>query len=129
MEDDEQTSGSAEALLEEGINLFNAGHYHDAHDSWEEVWLASRATDGDFFKGLIQAAICLHHFERANLRGTRKLYVGHRRYLAEYSPAHKGVDVSRLLADMESFVGPVLEAEEGAAVPWRAESSPKIRRA
>ncbi len=126
--EEEQRGRSREELLVAGLELFNAGHYHDAHDSWEEVWLQSKATDGDFFKGLIQAAICLHHFERANLKGARKLYVGHRRYLAHYVPQHEGVDVARLLKDMEHYLKPVMEAGTDEEVPWREDSRPLLWR-
>jgi predicted metal-dependent hydrolase len=99
------------ARLAACVELFNAGRYHDAHEALEELWLATEGPDSDFYKGLIQAAICLHHLARGNLDGARGLYRGHRRYLAAYLPEHLGIDVARFLADMQRYLEPVLRGE------------------
>ncbi|MAF66298.1 MAG: hypothetical protein CMJ84_11660, partial [Planctomycetes bacterium] len=98
------------ALLADGAALFNEAHYERAHEEFEKVWLSNEAGDADFFKGLIQAAICLHHFQRGNLEGARKLASGHRRYLAAYLPAHRGLDVAGFLASMRAFLAAVTGA-------------------
>jgi len=103
--------GTAEALAE-GLALFDAGHYHDAHEAFERCWLASEGGDADFFKGLIQAAICLHHYVDRNVEGARKLYAGHRRLLAPYLPSHRGVDVTAFLAEMQRFLGAALRGSD-----------------
>jgi hypothetical protein len=40
------------------IDLFNAGFYWEAHEAWEELWIASGRTGeiADFLKGLIKLA-------------------------------------------------------------------------
>ena len=38
-----------------------------------------------FYKGLIQAAVALHHFGNGNIRGARKVYGRSRGYLAAVS--------------------------------------------
>ena len=40
-----------------------------------------------FYKGLIQAAVALHHFGNGNIRGARKVYRSSRGYLEPYRPA------------------------------------------
>jgi predicted metal-dependent hydrolase len=97
--------------LAAGVRLFNDGAYHAAHEEFEQVWLSTEGADSDFYKGLIQAAICLWHLERNNVDGARGLYGGHRRLLAAYLPSHKGLDVAALLADMQRAVGPALRGE------------------
>jgi predicted metal-dependent hydrolase len=118
-------AGDAEALLARGIEEFNAGRWHDAHESFERVWLSTQGEDSDFYKGLIQAAICLHHLARGNLEGARGLYSGHRRHLGRYLPAHRGVDLAALVADMQRFVRPALA---GPARPFDPSAAPRIRR-
>jgi predicted metal-dependent hydrolase len=118
----------AEGLLARGIELFDAGDYHQAHEEWEKVWIAGDSGDDDFWKGLIQAAICLHHLRRGELEGARKLYQGHRRYLAAYLPEHRGVDVERLLTQMQLLLRPVLRARPGEEVPFDAASAPRLGR-
>jgi len=58
-------------LLDEGIIFFNAGHYFEAHEVWEDLW---RETSGDlrlFYQGLIQTAVGLYHLSRGNMIGAR----------------------------------------------------------
>ncbi len=50
--------GSAEYL--EGIALFNAGYYWEAHEVWERLWHVHqrRGPIADLLKGLIKLAAC-----------------------------------------------------------------------
>ena len=98
--------------LAEGVRLFNGRCFEESHEEFEHGWLASEAGDSDFFKGLVQAAICLHKLEQGQLEGAGKLHSGMRRYLAAYLPSHRGVDVSGLLKEMKSFLQKVSEATE-----------------
>lgn len=118
-----------EATLRAGIELFDAGRYLAAHELFDELWEATEGPDAEFFKGLIQAAIALRHFESGNLEGAAKLYTGHRRCLSSYQPAHAGLDVERFLADMQAFLKPVVERRAGETVPFRSEARPRVFRA
>lgn len=119
----------AHARLEAAVRLFDSGRYHAAHEELDELWEATSGADADFYKGLIQAAICLHHWSEGNLEGARKLYSGHRRYLAAYLPAHAGLDLAAFLAGMQRALAPVLRARAGEAVPFPAEARPRLGRA
>lgn len=103
----------AAGLLAEGATLFDAGRYHEAHEAFEKVWLSSEAGDGDFFKGLVQVAICLYKLERGEFEGARMLHGGARRYLAAYLPAHRGLDVAGLLAGLQTHLRPLLRGRPG----------------
>jgi predicted metal-dependent hydrolase len=113
-------------LLADGAALFNEGRYEEAHEEFEKVWLSNEAGDADFFKGLIQASICLHHLQRGNLDGARKLASGHRRYLAAFLPVHRGLDVEGFLAAMQRFLAPLVESSPGEAPAWGADGRPRI---
>ena len=104
----------ARRAFAEGVAAFNEGRYHDAHEALESCWLATQGPDSDFYKGLIQAAICLHHLERGNVEGARKLYRGHRKLLAPYLPRHGGVDLAALLAGMQRALGPALRGADAS---------------
>jgi hypothetical protein len=45
-------------LYREGVDLFNAGYYWEAHEAWEAVWVAAgrRGAGADFLKALIKLA-------------------------------------------------------------------------
>jgi predicted metal-dependent hydrolase len=104
----EWNEGDAARHLREGVRLFNACEYRAAHEEFERVWLSTEGHDSDFYKGLIQACIALHHFQSGNLAGAAKLYGGHRRYLAAYLPRHQGVDVAAFLENMQRALRPVV---------------------
>lgn len=60
-------------LYQRGLEAFNSGHFYEAHELWEEVWLETPNPDKKFLQGLIQVAAAFHHYSRANLAGTRNL--------------------------------------------------------
>ena len=110
-----------DTTLSAAVGLFNAGRYLAAHGLFEELWEAGEGGDAGFYKGLIQAAIAMHHLEDHNPRGAAKLYGGHRRYLGPFLPAHGGLDVEAFLADMQRFFAPILRGEPRPATPPRIE--------
>ena len=65
-----------------------------------------------FYKGLIQVAVCLHHFGRNNTRGARKLYLSSRNYLGDYRPHHEGIDLDGLLAKMDLCCAEIAASDE-----------------
>lgn len=116
-------ASDAEAALREGVRRFDAGEYHAAHEAFERCWLANEGADADFFKGLVQASICLHHATRGNGEGARKLYTGHRRLLAPFLPTHRGLDLARLLTELQAYLAPVLR---DVTVRPRVEDAPRM---
>jgi len=108
-----------QATLAAGIRLFDAGRYLAAHELFEELWESTEGPESEFFKGLVQAAVALHHLENGNLEGAAKLYTGHRRCLAAYQPSHAGIDVTRFLAEMRACLEPAQagRAPEGVPAP------------
>jgi predicted metal-dependent hydrolase len=118
--------GERDATLRAGIELFDSGRYLAAHELFEELWEATEGEDSDFYKGLVQAAIALRHYQTGNLEGAARLYSGHRRCLAAYLPEHRGVDVERFLADMQACLRPVLERRPGEEVAFDEGRRPRV---
>lgn len=115
-----------DAGLRRAAELFNRGEYHAAHEELDELWEATHGPDADFYKGLIQACIALHHYSRDNLDGARKLYAGHRQYLAPYLPAHLGLDVGAFLAAMQVTLLPVVRSQDESAPRYALETAPRL---
>ena len=90
-----------EAEYLRGIEQFNAREFFDAHDEWEALWARTHGPSRLFYKGLIHAAVALHHFGNGNLRGARKLFGSCLRYLAPYAPLYLGLDVQAFLTQMQ----------------------------
>lgn len=79
--------------LKAGIAIFNDGHFHAAHDAWEERWLELAGDDERLLHGLIQFTATIHHATRRNWRGTTGLADSAREYLTPLSPGYRGVNV------------------------------------
>ena len=61
-----------------GVDLFNAGWWWEAHETWEELWHVTQAeSEGwtDLLKGLIQLAACSLNRERGVHGGANRLLV------------------------------------------------------
>ena len=96
----------------EGIEHFNKCDFFEAHEVWEELWADTQGHERRFYQGLIQVAVCLHHFGNGNIRGAKKLYFGCRSYLEDYGPKHLGVDLKKLLAQLETCCREILDSKE-----------------
>jgi hypothetical protein len=57
-----------------GIDLFNAGYYWEAHESWEAAWIAAgrRGPTADFLKALIKLAAAGVKLREGNPTGARR---------------------------------------------------------
>lgn len=110
-----------------GIEYFNACDFFEAHEVWEELWQEIQGPDRRFFQGLIQVAVCLHHFGNGNLRGAVKLYYSSRSYLQNYLPLHQGLDVEKFLSEFERCCESILvDADPLPAVEIDPELIPEI---
>ena len=114
------------ALLRTGVELFNQGRYLAAHEIFEELWEATEGAESDFYKGLIQAAVALHHWQSGNLEGAARLASSHRRYLAAYLPIHAGLDLEAFLGAMQTCLRPVQRAQSGTTVAFDFERRPLL---
>jgi len=100
--------------IQEGIALFNAREFFACHDVLEDLWTELTGPERPFFQGLIHAAdLCLFHFEGGNLTGARRMYHSFQIYVADFLPSFCGVDVERLLLDMESCFAELLQHSSG----------------
>lgn len=96
----------------EGIEHFNKCDFFEAHEVWEELWADTQGEPRRFYQGLIQVAVCLHHFGNGNIRGAKKLYFGCRGYLQDYQPKYQGLDLDKLLTQLESCCREILDSKE-----------------
>jgi len=86
-----------EGALAKGIALFNAHDFWHAHESWEELWLASSGPEKLFLQGLIQLAAAYHHVKRGTLRGAGRLFEAALAKLAPFPDGYLGVDRSAVV--------------------------------
>jgi predicted metal-dependent hydrolase len=102
-----------DARIDEGIRLFNDRDFFACHDVFEDYWSELTGPEKTFFQGMIHAAVCLHHFEENNLSGARKMYNSFVRYVSSSAPEHCGINVQKLLDDMEACFSELLAVTSG----------------
>ena len=105
-------SEAYDPLYLQGIEHFNVCDFFEAHEVWEELWTEYSGPDRKFYQGLIQVAVCLHHFGNGNTRGARKLFTSSTAYLEPYRPMHRGLDVDKLIAELTRCCQPILDSTE-----------------
>ncbi len=116
---DEATSdvlatGSLPAGVREGIALFNAGAYYEAHEVIEEEWHAERGPIRELYQGILQIGIGVHHARNGNRSGAViKLTDGIGR-VAGFPSAVAGIDTAALVADAQSYLVQIIASNGDA---------------
>jgi hypothetical protein len=81
-----------------GIDLFNEGEFHAAHDAWEDRWMGEvSAAEKLFLQAMIQSAVAFHHLEIGRPGAARRMY-----QMAKEKFARLGVRVFMSL-DLEDY--------------------------
>ena len=58
-----------------GIDLYNAGEFHAAHDVWEERWMGEVGPQEKLFlQAMIQSAVAFHHLDIGRPGASRQMY-------------------------------------------------------
>ncbi len=121
------TSPFDDPSFAEGLRLYGAARYWDAHESWEGLWRAERdPTRKTFLQGLIQAAAAMHKLlVMDNPHNAARLLTRALEKLAPYEEGYAGValDAFRSAAQRcrEALAGRAAgegaEDDDGARVP------------
>jgi len=105
------------AALRRAIALFGAGLYFEVHEELEAVWRRADGAARIALQGLIQIVVALHHAERGNVAGARRLLAAGRAKVEPYAPRWEGVALDVLLADLRRWEHARLDEERVAAPP------------
>lgn len=95
---------TATDALAEFTAAVEAGRYFEAHEILEAFWVGYRGPDRDFYRGLIQAAVALHHAGTGNAAGAASVGARARNNLAPHAPRHEGYDVEAMLARLAGIL-------------------------
>ena len=58
-----------------GIDLYNDGEFHAAHDAWEDRWMGEVGpAEKLFLQAMIQSAVAFHHLEIGRPGAARRMY-------------------------------------------------------
>jgi predicted metal-dependent hydrolase len=85
-----------------GLELARRGAYFDAHEELELAWRGCTAEERDFFQGLVHVVVAWYQAGRGNAAGCGRQLEKAARRLGAYAPAHRGLDVAAVLAQVEA---------------------------
>lgn len=88
---------SVSAEYKRGLELARAGEFFAAHEAFELAWRSALPEERDFFQGLVHAVVFAYQSGRGRAIGAERQRVKALRRLEPYAPAHRGLDVARLL--------------------------------
>jgi len=94
-------SESPPGQLLKAIREFNARAWFECHETVEDLWIGEEGEVRDFYQGLIQIAVALHHWRNGNFGGAVSLLKGGAGYLGRVDGACQWVDVAALIADAD----------------------------
>lgn len=114
--------------FEEGLALFNEKKFFECHEVWEALWMRTPDDRAHLLKGLLQAAIALHHFRRNNFEGARKLYEGQKRILAPFRPRALALDLASFDREMDDCCAPLARISPGDAPRINVNKIPTLRK-
>jgi hypothetical protein len=100
-------SQERDRLYRKGLEAFNSGHFYEAHEHWEEVWLKTLNPEKMFLQGLIQVAAAFHHHSRANLEGTRNLLREGLAKLERFPEEHGELEIENLRAAVRGWLAAI----------------------
>jgi predicted metal-dependent hydrolase len=95
--------------LERGLELMRAERWFDAHEALEEEWRVAPDAERDFLQGLVHVTVAWHHAANGNRPGAERQLEKAARRLGPYAPSHRGVDVARVLGQVEAAAARVTE--------------------
>ncbi len=97
------SAASTSRRLRTGVELIRAGEYFAAHEELEDAWRAAPPDERDFFQGLVHVAVAWYQAGRGRRIGTERQLEKAVRRLEPFAPAHRGVELDALLAQLREL--------------------------
>jgi len=115
-----------DAYLRAGVAIYNAGHYHAAHDAWEDHWLGLESGTDDelLLHGLIQFTAAVYHARNRNWSGATGLAESAGEYLADLPAEYRAVNVGTVRDYLAALEGDPERIERGPAPALACEGRP-----
>ena len=92
----------------QGLHLFNAGEYFEAHEALEDAWNAETGKVRELYRGILQIAVVYLHITRGNYYGAVKVYGRSQRWVKDWPEVCRGIQVGQLRRDAESVINEVI---------------------
>lgn len=93
-----------------GIDLFNAGEFFEAHETWEDVWNGTHDRRRErFYRALIQSAVTLELLRRGRAVGVRQVFVSSSELFKGFPGVFMGLDIAAHLGRVRHAIQPALD--------------------
>ena len=97
-----------------GIDLYNAGEFHAAHDAWEERWMGEVGPDEKLFlQAMIQSAVAFHHLQIDRPGAARQMYLRAKEKFERLGkPVFMSLDIAEYVAELDRALAWLLIAPD-----------------
>jgi uncharacterized protein len=112
-----------------GIDLYNAGEFHAAHDVWEERWMGEVGPQEKLFlQAMIQSAVAFHHLDIGRPGASRQMYQRAKEKFARLgTKVFMSLDLEEYQAQLDTALAWLLSVADPREHPIPEIRHPKIR--
>jgi hypothetical protein len=96
--------GELHPMAVKGIELFDEGHFWDAHEALEAAWRDETEPVRFLYQGILQVGIVYLQIERNNFIGMAKMFERCKKWLRPWPDECRGIDVAQLRTDVAAAV-------------------------
>jgi hypothetical protein len=112
-----------------GIDLYNEGEFHAAHDAWEERWVDDAGPrEKLFLQALIQSSVAFHHLEIGRPGAARRMYLAAKEKFARLGcERFMSLDLADYQAGLDGALSWLLTAADPRELTPPPVAAPAIR--
>jgi Domain of unknown function (DUF309) len=112
-----------------GIDLYNAGEFHAAHDAWEERWMGEVGPKEKLFlQAMIQSAVAFHHLDIGRPGAARQMYLRAKEKFARLGHmVFMSLDLVEYQSQLDSALSWLCSVPDPRQLPLPDITPPKIR--
>ena len=112
-----------------GIDLYNAGEFHAAHDAWEERWMGEVGPNEKLFlQAMIQSAVAFHHLDIGRPGAARQMYLRAKEKFARLGvTVFMSLDLEEYQAQLDGALSWLLSVADPREIAMPEIKPPKIR--
>jgi uncharacterized protein len=112
-----------------GIDLYNVGEFHAAHDAWEERWMGEVGPrEKLFLQAMIQSAVAFHHLDIGRPGAARQMYLRAKEKFARLGcNVFMSLDLDEYQAQLDTALSWLLTVPDPRELTMPEIVPPKIR--
>lgn len=111
-----------------GIDELNQGHYFEAHEEWEAVWLDLVGAEKTLCQGLVQIAAGYHKLSLGGVNGARKLLERGLALVQSSDSARAGLSLEQFCAGVAADLDQLRRLPFGASADLTLVNPPRLSR-